>query len=125
MNQAEEQETIINPTKEEVKYSRGSSWGSSSSDFYIYRAQRRKEIQRQQAMEAEDAERDQCEQIYSKLSSANQLLANNTEKNRQKRQKKADKAKNHRVTNGSQFEKRDSDLAEIDESVEKFFEDYS
>ncbi|KAJ2851126.1 hypothetical protein IWW36_001377 [Coemansia brasiliensis] len=83
----------IKPPPDIVLNVRGSSAGAGSSDFSIYRDQRRKENLRIKLMEAEAARDKAKEQFENEMESLKQKDNEKTAKNRAKRQKRKNRAK--------------------------------
>ncbi|KAJ2450699.1 hypothetical protein EV183_004105 [Coemansia sp. RSA 2336] len=83
----------IQPPPDIVLNVRGSSAGAGSSDFSIYRNQRRKENLRVQLMEAEAAADKAQEEFENEMESLKQKDEEKTARNRAKRQKRKNRAK--------------------------------
>ncbi|KAJ1876134.1 hypothetical protein LPJ55_000036 [Coemansia sp. RSA 990] len=83
----------IKPPPDIVLNVRGSSAGAGSSDFSIYRNQRRKENLRIKLMEAEAAADRIQEEFENEMESLKQKDDEKTARNRAKRQKRKNRAK--------------------------------
>ena len=115
-----------NPSKFEGGLNRGSSWGSSSADFYIYRAQRRREAERLAKIEEEDKQIELIE-THKQFDERNKVYKAKTDKNKQKRlMKKLRKELKCVESKDSQSENLDGTPdPDISEKLNDFLNEYS
>jgi hypothetical protein len=77
-----------------MKNVQGSSAGAGSGEFHVYKASRRREYERLKIMEEEQRKEAEVADFEKKRKEAEEVANKKTDKNRAKRQKRKERAKN-------------------------------
>lgn len=106
------------PKTEKVDNVMGSTAGAGSGEFHMYRAARRRELDRVAKIEADALKQEQQDKFESTITGKRAVLEAATQKRAEKRRKRKDAAKRHKTSNvnGVQGDESNGSDTAVDES---------